>query len=221
MVLAYVANISVDEFKGKFFKKIDYSYSDISGFEILNIKIKSQKCKKKLDKILSKNGIKYIVSDNCDGVANTDGQALLKNIYPIIVKRFAKTYKKSDSVLVCADRLDSIAKETILMLCDHFKYISVVTSDYNKDKFFDEVFSEKGVTILPPSENVNEPVFYISGNKPQRKNIFDMSSGKSIKIYTSDKKIITSALCEAVIKAKSGENCDLKTEFLSLKFKVI
>ncbi len=219
--MAHIATVILSNFKGKLFKKIDYSYSDISGTEILNIKIKSQKCKKKLLKMLSKNGIKYIVSRDCDGIANTDGQALLKSIYPIIVKRFAKTYKKSDSVLVCADRLDSIAKETILMLCDHFKYISVATSDYNKDKFFDEVFSEKGVTILPPSENVNEPVLYISGNKPKRKNIFDMSSGKNIKIYTPDKKVISPALCEAVIKAKNGENCDLKTEFLSLKFKVI
>ena len=219
--MAHIATVAFDDFKGKFFKKIDYSYSDISGAEVLNIKIKSQKYKKKLLKMLSKNGIKYIVSHDCDGIANTDGHALLKSIYPIIVKRFAKTYKKSEGVLICADRLNSMVKETILMLCDHFKYISVATSDYNKDKFFDEVFSEKGVTILPPSENANEPVLYISGNKPQRKNIFDMSSEKNIKIYTSDKKIISPALCEAVIKAKTGGNCDLKTEFLSLKFKVI
>lgn len=219
--MAHIATVILSNFKGKLFKKIDYSYSDISGVEILNVKIKSEKYKKKLNKLISKNSVKYIVSDDCDGVQNTDGQALLKSIYPIIVKRFAKTYKKSDSVLVCADRLDSMAKETVLMLCDHFKYISVVTSDYNKDKFFDEVFSDKGVSILPPSESENEPVLYISGNKPQRKNIFDMSSGKNIKIYTPDKKVITSALCEAVIKAKSGENCDLKTEFLNLKFKVI
>lgn len=217
--MASIAKVSTDELKGKIFKKIDYSYSIISGIEMMNIKIKSEKYKKKLGKLLLKNRIRYVVSDDFDDVANVDGKSLIKSIYPIIVNRFVKMYKKSDSVLVCADRLDDIAKDIIFTLCDHFKYISVATSDYNKDKFYDEVFLEKGVAILSPSEKGKEPALYISGNKPRRKNVYDMSG--NIKIYTPDKKVITSALCEAVIKAKFGDDCDMKSKFLHLKYKVI
>ena len=217
--MAGIAKVSIGELKGKIFKKIDYSYSDISGTEIMNIKIKSEKYKKKLGKLLLKNGIKYVVSDDFGDVANVDGKSLIKSIYPLIVNRFIKMYKKSDSVLVCADRLDDIAKDIIFTLCDHFKYISVATSDYNKDKFFDEVFLEKGVAILSPSEKGKEPALYISGNKPKRKNIYDMSG--NVKIYTPDKKVITPALCEAVIKVKFGDDCDMKSKFLHLKYKVI
>ena len=118
-----------------------------------------------------------------------------------------------------AYRLDETARDIIFTLCDHFKYISVATSDYNKDKFFDEVFSEKGVAVLTPSEKGKEPVLYISGNMPKRKRTYDMSG--NVKIYTPDKKVITPALCEAVIKGKFGDDCDMKAEFLRLNFKVI
>ena len=219
--MAHIATVTLSELKGKLFKKFDYSYSDISGVEILNVKIKSQKYRRRILKMLSKNNVKYVVSNDCEGISNTNGTELLKRIYPLIVKRFSKTYKKSDSVLICADRLDDTAKDIIYMLCDDFKYISVATSDYNKDKFFDEVFLEKGVLLLPPSENANEPVLYLSGKKTKSRKIFDITDASAIKIYTPCKKVISPALCEAVIKAKCGENCDMKAEFLRLKYKVI
>ena len=79
--MASIAKVSIDELKGKIFKKIDYSYSDISDAEIMNIKMKSEKYKKKLGKFLSKKEIKYIVSDDICDVANIDGKNLLKSIF--------------------------------------------------------------------------------------------------------------------------------------------
>ena len=219
--MAKVARICVGEFKNKFFKKIDYSYFDISGVEILDITIKAEKYKNRLNKFLKKNGVKYAVAPFDTDVASVYGKELIRNIYPEIIKRYAKTYAGCLSVSVYSDRLDEMARSVIFDLCDKFKYISVFTSDYNKDKFFDEVLSVKGVMPLSVSENENEPTFVLSGDLPGRKNIVDLRCGTDIKIYTPDKKVISSALCEAVIKAKSKGESDMREEFLRLGYKVI
>ncbi len=219
--MACVATVSADSFDGKLFKKTDYSYYDISGVEIMDIRLKEAKYKNKLLKILEKNKIKYVVSRDFPDISNIDGNNLVKSIYPIVLKRFVKMYRGYDSVVICADRLDSVAREAIFMMCDHFKYISVVTSDYNKDKFFDDVFLEKGVSILPFSESQKQPVLYLSGKMADGKNVFSIDEGDGIRIYTPDKRVLTPALCEAVIKAKFSEKCDIKAEFLRLKYKVI
>ena len=216
--MARVALASVDE---GLRKKIDYNFSNIAGVEVLSIKVRSKKHKKKVNKLLYKNNIKYLIAYELNFENNIDGRELINSIYPEIIKRYAKIFAGQDSVSVYAERLDDMAKNVIFMLCEKFKYISVFSSDYNKDKFFDEVLEKAGVMPLEFSENDSEAVFVLSGGIPDRRNIVDLKTGTGIKIYTPDKKVISPPLCEAVLRAKMDEETDILAEFLKNGFKVI